>query len=554
MKITLHRTTMLLAQMALMLFAVGTAFAQGPNNSGTYYRGADGQKGEALKTALYNIIKEPKVTSYAGLKDAYTKTDVRPDGSLRDWYSNITHYVPGGAFGSNNKEGAGYNREHSVPQSWFSEASPMKSDIVHVLPTDAYINNMRSSNPFGEVNPNASNYKQSANGYSKSGSARSGLGYSGVVFEPNDEIKGDIARIYFYMATCYQNVILNWTNGTGGSVIGGTTYQPFKQWVMDMMLRWSQEDPVDDVETARNNAVYTVQKNRNPFVDYPGLEDYVWGDKKTEPFSYDNYSSDPTYVSAPVFSPNGGTFTDFVEVTLSCRTEGAAIYYTTDGSTATEGATRYEGPIILTETTTLKAVAVKDNLSSQLSTATFTIKSGGDVGPGGETSDGVIALNNAFFNTNKTGSLQKEDNADLVGTKGGVTVVYSLGTGSYRYVNDSHIRVYGGNTLTFTASDGRLSTMTFELVENSTKTLQASVGQVNGLVWTGDADEVVFSVDSGSGHMKMKSVTVTLTGVDGIGTTQTIGMPAVVYDLQGRRVMCPRRGFYVKDGKKFFVR
>ena len=91
-------------------------------------------------------------------------------------------------------------------------------------------------------------------------------------------------------------------------------------------------------------------------------------------------------------------------------------------------------------------------------------------------------------------------------------------------------------------------------MENSTKTLQASEGQTDGLVWTGNADVVVFSVDGGSGHMKMKSVTVTVTGADGIGTTQTIGMPALVFDLQGRKVMRPQRGLYVKEGKKFFVR
>lgn len=548
----------ILTSMACLVLS--SAFAQGPNNSGTYYQNADGKCGAELKTALHSIIKDPKVTSYKGLQEAYKKTDVRADGYLRDWYSNITKYVPGSAFGSYQKEGDAYNREHTVPQSWFNENSPMKSDIVHVVPTDGYINNMRSDWPFGEVNPNASNYKQSANGYSKYGSARSELGFSGTVFEPNDEIKGDIARIYFYMATCYENVILNWKGGKNSSdVISGTTYQPFRQWVMDMMLRWSKQDPVDEVETARNNAVYTVQKNRNPFVDYPGLEDYVWGSLADQPFSYDNYQGGGpiiNVVAQPVFSPNGGTFTDFVEVTITTATEDAAIYYTTDGQDATEQSQLYEGPISITETTTLKAVAVKEETLSRQAEATFTIRKGGDT-PVEE--EGTITLNNAFFNTSETGSITKDKNSeDLVGTQGAVTVVYALGTGNYRYVNDSQIRLYGGNTLTFSTTSGRFAELTFELAENSTKQLVASNGTVDGLTWTGDAEEVTFNIDGSSGHMKMTKVNMKMSGSgpDEVKMPEAHTQPVqtIVYDLQGRKVVQPRRGLYIKHGRKFIVR
>lgn len=540
----------------LSLFLSLSAWAQGPNNSGEYYRAADGKKGEALKTALHSIIKEPKVVSYGGLKEAYKKTDVRPDGYLRDWYSNITKFVPGSNFGSYKKEGDAYNREHSIPQSWFNEATPMKSDIVHVVPTDGYINNMRSSDPFGEVNTSASNYKHSEGHYSKSGSARSGLGYSGVVFEPNDEIKGDIARIYFYMATCYQDRILSWTSGTGGSVIGGTTYQPFKQWVVDMMMRWAKQDPVDEVEKARNNAVYQVQKNRNPFVDYPGLEDYVWGAKKDEPFSYTDYQGAADYVYAPVFTPNGGTFTDQVEVSISSATADATIYYTTNGSDASEQSTPYTAPLTLTNTTTLKAIAVKGDTRSLQTTATFTVRKGGDE-PVIEPQNSEIVLNNAFFNTTQNGSMQKTETADLTGSKDGISVIYALGTGSYRYINDTHLRLYGGNTLTFSTTGSSFSQISFELVESSTKTLSASTGTVNGLVWTGNASQVVFSVDGGNGHLKMKKATVARSGADGIerlSTTEGRQPATTVFDLQGRRVQQPVRGLYIHQGRKYMVR
>ncbi|MCR5471579.1 MAG: endonuclease, partial [Prevotella sp.] len=268
--------------MLLLALVVTSVWAQGPNNSGTYYQSADGKKGAALKTAFFNIIKNHTDIGYDGLIEAYHKTDTRADGKLRDWYSNATNYTWDDRNG-NNREGAGWNREHSVPQSWFSKSNPMKSDIVHVLPTDCYVNNRRSSYPFGEVG-NAT--YTSNNGYSKLGSCKTS-GYSGTVFEPNDEIKGDIARIYFYMVTCYEDRFTGWTAGSATQVFSSNKYEGLKTWCMDMMMRWSKNDPVDAVETARNNAVQEVQGNRNPYVDYPGLEEYVWGSKKEEAFSYD---------------------------------------------------------------------------------------------------------------------------------------------------------------------------------------------------------------------------------------------------------------------------
>ena len=274
------RKLRLISLLAIAMTALGT-LAQGPNNTGTYYMNANGQKGAQLKTALWNIIKSPQVKSYSGLYDAYVQTDTRADGYVRDWYSNATNYRHNEDTGSYKKEGDSYNREHSVPQSWFNEASPMKSDIVHVIPTDGYVNNRRSNYPFGEV---GSVDYQSNNGYSKLGSCKT-AGYSGKVFEPNDEIKGDIARIYFYMATCYEDRINQW----GGGIFNDGKYPGIVSWTLDMMMRWSKQDPVDAREVARNNAVYNVQSNRNPFVDYPGLEDYVWGNKKEMAFSYDQY-------------------------------------------------------------------------------------------------------------------------------------------------------------------------------------------------------------------------------------------------------------------------
>lgn len=274
------------------VFALGV-FAQGPNGSGSYYQNASGKKGAQLKTALFNIIsKSARDVGYDGLLSAYHTTDKRPDGYLRDWYSPSNKFEIGGPAENRSykKEGDGYNREHLVPQSWFGSGKP-KSDLIQVVPTDGYVNNRRSNYPFADV--------ASATYISKDGCKLGTCatpGYNSTVFEPLDNIKGDIARIYFYMATRYEDIVADWDGATASVVFAGNKYPAFNEWYLKLLFEWSKADPVDEVEIARNNAVYwgndnkkDLQSNRNPFVDYPGLEEYIWGEKKGVAFSYDKY-------------------------------------------------------------------------------------------------------------------------------------------------------------------------------------------------------------------------------------------------------------------------
>jgi endonuclease I len=302
--------------LTMALCCLATAYAQGPNNSGTYYSSADGKKGTALKTAMFNIIKSHTQRSYDQLYDDYKSTDVREDGKIWDMYSGTTNFTPGtdeNHTGGVKSEGIYYNREHSFPSSWFSKSKPMYTDLVHVIPTDSYVNNMRSNWPYGETD--APTY-QSNLGFSKLGPCKSEIGYSGKVFEPNDEYKGDFARIYFYMATCYEDKIASWSS----EMLAGNKYPAFTTWALNMLLRWAEEDPVSEKELDRNEAVNTIQHNRNPFVDYPGLEQYIWGSKKDKAFSYDDYDNDtPTYIvevevmpmqEQPVYNLNGQRVND----------------------------------------------------------------------------------------------------------------------------------------------------------------------------------------------------------------------------------------------------
>ena len=535
--------------LSLFIAGVCATWAQGPNGSGTYYQNANGKKGSELKTAMFNIIKNPSVTSYKGLYDAYIKTDTRPDGYVRDWYSNATKYRHNvDNQGNYSKEGDMYNREHSVPQSWFKEAAPMKSDIVHVLPTDGYVNNRRSSYPLADVN---SVSYSSKNNYSKLGSCKND-GYSGTVFEPNDEIKGDMARIYFYMTTCYQDKCGNW----GGGIF---TSSGLVDWEMNVMKAWAKQDPVDDMEIARNNAVYEVQGNRNPFVDYPGLEDYIWGTLKDKAFSYDNYEGGgsgevvPT-IAMPTFSPEAGTYYNNVMVELDCATEDADIYFTSDGADASEQSMAYMGPFEVTKTSTIKAVAIKDGQRSAQAVATYTITDEPVVPQPGGTVE--IALNNAFFGTSFTGTISNY-NDDLVGTKEGVSVTYSLGDGgSNRYCNDSQIRLYQKNVLKVSVGQGSLTEIEF-VTANTSKTLSASEGSVNGYKWTGNNQSVEFRVNDGSGNLQVTSIKVTIPASEPSSIemlpTQNLSGKRVIYNLSGQRVANPTRGIYIVDGRKVVI-
>ncbi|WP_270214338.1 endonuclease [Coprobacter fastidiosus] len=252
-----------------------TLWAQIPNG---YYNAIEGKKDKDLKTALYQIISNNgfKVVGYSGLWDAYKDTDARPDGKVWDMYSNTSNFT----FVTDQDKGSGgiiegdkYNREHSFPQSWFEKASgDMKSDLFNVYPTDKLVNNKRGNYPYGETNGEI--YK-SDNGFSKLG-ACSFPGYSGTVFEPNDQYKGDFARSYFYIATCYEDVFPQF----GGEMTAGNSYPGYKDWVIDLLLKWHRNDNVDSKEIDRNEAVQKKQHNRNPFIDYPELVEYIWGNKK----------------------------------------------------------------------------------------------------------------------------------------------------------------------------------------------------------------------------------------------------------------------------------
>jgi len=261
-----------------------------------YYDGSDGLMKVALKSKLYNIISKdasspssaPASLSYAELWTAFRTTDVRADGKVWDIYSNSTNFVFGtNQCGNYQYEGDCYNREHSFPKSWFGgEIAPMYTDLFHLYPSDGKVNGVRSNYPFGNVFvvTNASN-----NSYSLLGTSTES-GSSLTVFEPADELKGDMARTYFYMVTRYENLVASWKSNLNTEMLGGNSYPAFSNWAISVLLEWSRLDPVSAKERVRNDAIYTnFQHNRNPFIDFPSLAEYVWGDSTTYAFHPSTY-------------------------------------------------------------------------------------------------------------------------------------------------------------------------------------------------------------------------------------------------------------------------
>lgn len=218
-------------------------FAQAPSG---YYDNALGKNGAQLKTELHNIIKGNTERSYADLWTDFQSTDKKPNGKVWDIYSDVPNGTPAYEWvfavnqcGNYSGEGSCYNREHSFPKSWFHDASPMYTELFHIYPTDGYVNGKRDNYPYGEVdNPTWT----STNG-SKLGPS-STTGYYGVVFEPIDEYKGDLARTYFYMATRYEDVITAWNS----EVLDGTKYPVYKKWTLDLLIEWNEKDPVSQKE------------------------------------------------------------------------------------------------------------------------------------------------------------------------------------------------------------------------------------------------------------------------------------------------------------------
>ena len=283
----------------LFLLSFCFGFSQIPSD---YYDSANGLTGYALKTELKNIISNGHVDQgYGALYTGYLTSDndsfFEDDGTVLDMYSenptgndpyNYAHDTNGGNSGGQACDSSGftiesdcYNREHIFPQGFFDQQSPMRSDIHHVVPTDGRVNGFRSNFPFGDVGTNLvsqNNITNPTQNGSKLGNCISS-GYTGTVFEPIDEFKGDIARMLLYFAVRYED---NWDDAgwdlhtVANNPLNGTSDQFYETWYINMLFNWHTQDPVSARELTRNEAAYNYQGNANPFIDNPQYVQQIW--------------------------------------------------------------------------------------------------------------------------------------------------------------------------------------------------------------------------------------------------------------------------------------
>ena len=269
----------------LLSISCGLVWSTQAQPPATYYTTAFNKQGEPLRAALYNIIKGHSAQTYTpGLWNAFYTTDVKSNGKLWDMYSDKPGATAPYEYALGTKQCSStsatgenfcYNREHSWPKSFFGGANsytiygfPMYTDLFLVIPSDAWVNSKRSNLPYGKA---VAPFTFTAQNGSRIGNQSYAGAPSGQCFEPIDSFKGDLARNYFYVSTRYlgdSNQFITWEMADKINL---------KPWAIQMLLEWHHNDPVSKKEIDRNEAVYAIQNNRNPFIDYPLFADCIWG-------------------------------------------------------------------------------------------------------------------------------------------------------------------------------------------------------------------------------------------------------------------------------------
>lgn len=301
-----------------------------------YYFGTENLSGYSLKGKLHDIISKKTFNyHYDDLKTLYGQTDIDKyydyggDNTtyLLDIYSNnptgttAYHYTLNSIIGSANAEGLGWNREHMMPQSSFNSSYPMYSDLFFVIPTDARINQLRSNYPYGKAGSTV--YYNFTNGSKQASNGTPNATYTGRVFEPIDEFKGDVARSLLYFAVRYEGKLgsFNFTTNAADPTkdqnpLDGSEEKAYENWYIAMLLNWHQQDPVSQREIDRNNAVFNIQKNRNPFVDHPEWVSAIW-----------NQTTDNVAPAAPSSLLLARNSAYFVSLTWQANSESDVIGY-----------------------------------------------------------------------------------------------------------------------------------------------------------------------------------------------------------------------------------
>lgn len=379
----------------------------------------------ALLEAMRTVTASGTSGSYNDLWTTYNTAYKKSNGKIKDYYSNSSSFTPTtdkcGSDGYQD-EGDCYNREHSIPQSWWGSGTgsgTQGTDPFFVVPTDGFVNNKRASYPLGVVS--SASYT-SDNGYSKLGTSSS-YGYSNTVFEPNDEVKGDFARMHFYVIAKYSESC-NWTKGEGGSTFSGGTGSSknygLTAYAVKLFTKWNNDDKPDDWERSVNTKLYGIQGNTNPFIDHPEYANTMWGN-----------------VSGATWYDDGSTPSTDPTITIN----PTSLTLTEGGSTGTITATISNGSGDVTWTSSDTDVVTVSSSGANKTTCTVTPVAAG------------TATITAYYSTATPVTCSVTVNSS--GGGGGDSSTYELYSGALTEGN--YVIYYGGKAMKNTVSSDRFS-------------------------------------------------------------------------------------------------
>lgn len=547
MKRNLHYLLMLTAALVMALQAMAAA-------PSTYYNNALGKSDQSLMSSLHNIVNGHYMVYYQNLWDKFKTTDCNGT-TIIDRYSASQYTYKDDQCGSYSSVGDCYNREHSVPNSWWgADQDTMYSDLFHIYPVDGWVNGQRGNHPLGDCA-----------GGTPTGTGKLGTcthsGYTGTVFEVADEYKGDFARTYFYMVVRYMDRVGSWTQSGGNVVFTNSSYKHLTPWAISQLLEWHRNDPVSSLESARNEAVYGIQHNRNPFIDHPELAEYLWGNMTGAAWS-GSASSTPV-ISSPA---NGSTINvgtnsgDGVSRTITVKgvylTKAVTVAVTGTGftvtpSTLTAAAVNAGTTVTVTYSGTATNATGRMTISSSevnnSTTLTATYNTGGGGGEGAttvvETWEGCTSYgnyNNTFiqghafaWNTSDVGIWSGDTHCnDALSCRFGKTASSSIAMAEDYADGASQISFYAANWSS----------------TETTPTLQVLYSTNGGSSWTAAGtcspsttwQQYIFNVNvTGNVRVKIKQTAGARLNIDDIAITSntgTVAQPELTSPVNGTMV------------------